>query len=56
MKAFIQMKKKKQAEQAKPDPDAYYIEEADFELPDNEERSDDEEIDAESGDEENELI
>ena len=54
---FLQMKRKKQAEQVKPDPDADYTEEDDdFELPDNEEGVDDEEIDAEFDDEENELM
>ena len=48
---FLQMKKKKQAEQTKPDPDADYTEDEDddFELPDEDEVTDGEEIDSESG-------
>ena len=48
---FLQMKKKKQAEQTKPDPDADYTEDEDddFELPDEDDVTDSEEIDSESG-------
>ena len=46
---FLQMKKKKQAEQTKPDPDADYTEDEDddFELPDEDDVTDGEEIDSE---------
>lgn len=51
---FLQMKKKKQAEQTKPDPDADYTEDEDddFELLDEEDLTDGEEVDSESEDDE----
>lgn len=51
---FLQMKKKKQAEQTKPDPDADYTEDEDddFELLDEDDLTDGEEVDSESQDDE----